>query len=239
MLQLTYDRYGGVIVDQDSFPDTIPEFKEQIEQLIENLNDKKLLWVKVPIEKSEFIPILTRLGFEFHYCDEKNLMLVKKLIGNSFVPTARNFVVGIGAIVIHEGKLLVVRDKFSPDFKLPGGHIEKNEPMKKALKREVFEETGIDTELESIINIGHFPVGQFGESVLYIVCTARALTTSISINDSLEIVEAKWVDPLEYVEADFANVYNKNVVKAALNNKDIKLTERTLPLKIAGSEVFL
>ncbi len=121
MLQLTYDRYGGVIVDQDSFPDTIPEFKEQIEQLIENLNDKKLLWVKVPIEKSEFIPILTRLGFEFHYCDEKNLMLIKKLIGNSFVPTARNFVVGIGAIVIHEGKLLVVRDKFSPDFKLPGG----------------------------------------------------------------------------------------------------------------------
>lgn len=116
----------------------------------------------------------------------------------AIVPTAKNFIVGIGAIILRKRCILVVKDKFSLGYKLPGGYIEKKESIINAVKREIFEETGIIVDFESIVNIGHFRNGQFGESNLYIVCTAQALSDKITINDSSEIAEARWISPDEF-----------------------------------------
>lgn len=238
MIKTADNKYDGVIVDSTTLPNNINDFKKEIVQLIESLQNKKLLWIKIPIEKSELIPVLTKLDFEFHHCDERSLMLIKKIVQDTIVPTTKNYIVGVGAIVVNEGQLLVVRDRFSTGYKLPGGHIDKNESIKDALRREVYEETGISVEFESIVNIGHFRNGQFGESNLYIVCTAKALSKDISINDSSEIVEARWIDPTEFLSSDDVNNYNKSVVKAAINNKDLKLTEQQVKLRVPGGEVF-
>lgn len=238
MLKTTEDRYNGVTIDSSTLPVKSNEFIEEILLLINSLENKPLLWIKIPIEKSEFIPILTDLEFEFHHCDERSLMLVKKLNRDSFVPATKNYIVGVGAIVLHDGKLLVVKDRFSIGYKLPGGHIDKNETLKAAVKREIKEETGVDIEFESIINLGHFRNGQFGESNIYIVCTAKALTTEISINDADEILEAKWIDPSKFLESEDVYNYNKSVVQAALNNKELKLTEQQIELRASSGEVF-
>ncbi|MCG8578679.1 MAG: NUDIX domain-containing protein, partial [Bacteroidales bacterium] len=228
----------GIIIDPISLPANANAFEDEVAELLLSLKDKKLLWCKVPIEKSDFIPVLTRRGFEFHHCDERSVMLVKQLLPNAYIPTSRNYIVGVGAVVKHKGQLLVIKDKFSPGYKLPGGHIDKNESIKVALKREVMEETGIRVELESIMNIGHFNVGQFGESNLYFVCTARALTYDIAINDADEIVEALWMDVDEFLNHEEVNNYNKKVVEAAVNNSCLKLTEHEVELRIPG-EMFL
>jgi 8-oxo-dGTP diphosphatase len=192
----------------------------------------------VPIEKATLIPQLTSLGFSFHHCDEHSLTLTRKLEKDALVPTTKNYIVGVGAIVLHNGLLLVIKDKFSKGYKLPGGHIDANESIKNALQREVFEETGISIEFESIMNIGHFRHGQFGESNLYLVCTAKALTTQITIHDSAEILEAKWIEPEVFINSIDTNNYNKSVVSALINNKALKLTEQPIKLNVEGGEVF-
>lgn len=238
MLNTIEDQYGGIIVEDSALIPTKDIFANEITQLIKSLINKKLLWVKIPIDKSEYIPILTNLNFEFHHCDERSLTLVKKLAGDAFIPTGKNYIVGVGAIIVDDGRLLVIKDKFSIGYKLPGGNIDKNESIKDALKREVYEETGVDIEFESIVNLGHFRNGQFGEANLYIVCTAKAFDKDIFINDSAEIAEAKWMDIEEFLNSNDVNIYNKSVVQAAINNSDLKLTDRQIALKVKGGEIF-
>lgn len=238
MIETACNKYNGLIVDNKTLPNSSEEFESEILRIIASSRNKELLWIKIPIEKSEYIPILTKLDFEFHHCDEKNLMLIKKLCQSPVIPTTKNFIVGVGAIVINKGKLLVIKDRFSAGYKLPGGHIDKNESIKDALKREVDEETGINIEFESIINIGHFRNGQFGESNLYIVCTAKALSEKITINDLSEIVKAKWIDPTDFLNSNEVNAYNKSVVQAAITNKELKLKEQKIKLKVSDGEIF-
>lgn len=238
MIETSHDKYGGVIVDSTTLPFARNEFEKEIKRLVASLKDKKLVWVKIPIERSDFIPTLTKLGFEFHHCDEKSLMLLKKMADDAYVPTTKNFIVGVGAIVLNQGQLLVIRDRFSPGYKLPGGHVDKNETIKSAVKREVYEETGVHVEFESIVNIGHFRNGQFGESNLYIVCTAKALSDKISVNDLSEIAEATWMSPDDFFNSQATNNYNKSIVKAALNNKELKLMDQPVELRVPGGEVF-
>lgn len=165
-------------------------------------------------------------------------MLVRKMAVDSVIPTTKNYIAGIGAIVIHKGQLLVVKDRFSEGYKLPGGHIDKHESIKNALQREVYEETGIHIEFESIVNLGHFINGQFGESNLYIVCTAKALSEKITIHDTHEITQARWMDPAAFLESTSVNNYNKCVVAAAINNHELKLTEQAISLRVPNGEVF-
>ncbi len=238
MLVTTEDKYDGITIDNVTLPETVDGFKREIELLIESLENKKLLWIKIPIEKTEFIPSLTNLGFEFHHCDERNLTLVKKLTQKALIPTTKNFIVGVGAVVIDDSRLLVIKDKFMLGYKLPGGHIDKYETIKNALVREVLEETGVNIVFESIVNVGHFLHGQFGESNMYLVCTAKALTKEIAINDLSEIAEARWIDIDDFLNLEDVNMYNKSVVRAAIENRDLKLTDRQMPLRIAGGEVF-
>lgn len=238
MIKITEDKYDGIIVDNSTLPQKKDDLKEEIAQLIKSSKKKKLLWIKIPIEKSHFIPILTNLDFEFHHCDEKSLMLVKKLTRESEIPTSKNYIVGVGAIVLDAGRILAIKDRFSIGYKLPGGHIDKNESIRNAVKREVYEETGVKIEFESIVNIGHFRNGQFGESNLYIVCTAKALTKAITINDPSEIADAQWIDLEDFLSSEDVNMYNKSVVKAAISNKELKLTEQQIKLRVSGGEVF-
>ncbi|MCP4704738.1 MAG: NUDIX domain-containing protein, partial [candidate division Zixibacteria bacterium] len=213
------------------------EFEREIVELIESLSNKKLLWVNIPIKNADFIPVLTNLDFEFHHCSNNSLMLVKKLLQESTIPSAKTHAVGVGAIVWNGNQLLVVKDRISSGYKLPGGYIDANETIKDALKREVIEETGIKVEFESIANIGHFMNGQFGEPNLYLVCTAKATTVKITIYDSSEIIEARWIDIDEFLNSTKTNSYNKNVVRTVLANKDLKLTEQSISLRVRG-EVF-
>ncbi|MFW5851194.1 MAG: NUDIX domain-containing protein [Bacteroidota bacterium] len=237
MLNISENKHKGIIIEENSLPKTKESLHKQIADIIDLYGHKKLLWITIPIEKSDFIPVLTNLNFEFHHCDETKLILVKKIHENALVPTSKNFIVGVAAIVIENNKLLVVKDMFSRGYKLPGGHVEKQEYFKDALIREVYEETGIEISFESIINIGHFKQGQFGEANIYIVCTAHALTTEISIKDTDEIVEAAWIDVSEFLKSKSVNNYNKTIVKAFMNNAEHKLTEHDIDIQIPG-EVF-
>jgi 8-oxo-dGTP diphosphatase len=224
-LDILYDRYDGVIVGNSSFPSK-EEFEEEINYLINSLENKKLLWIKVNIKDSYLIPILTDLGFIFHHCNQDDITLIKKLISNPIIPTPKNHTLGVGAVVIDEDKLLVIKDKIHPSYKLPGGHVDDSENISSALVREVYEETGIKVEFHSIISLGHFTPSQFGESNLYIVCKAFSLTKDINIIDSEEIEEAKWMNIDEFLNNEEVHLYNKSIVQNALKTTGFKVDQR-------------
>lgn len=239
-LEYNEDHYDGVTIDVSTVAPSPTEFSEQLELLETLLEKKKLLWIRVPITHALLIPVLTQRGFFFHHCDETEIMLVKKLVEKPVIPTAKNFSVGVGAVVLDNNQLLIIKNKHYGSYMLPGGHIDKNETIKEALSREVFEETGVRVTFESIINIGHFTKGQFGEANLYIVCRAKAHSKHIEIHDVSEIIEAKWIDVEEYVASGETNAYNREVVRAALLTKSQGLSEKQLTLKVPCTyEVFI
>lgn len=56
-------------------------------------------------------------------------------------------------MLIHEGKVLLVKHKKLGFWLNPGGHIEANEPPHKAAEREFWEETGIKTRVVDLLGI--------------------------------------------------------------------------------------
>jgi len=226
-MTLKHDQYDGITIESFTIPNSVLEFEKELLFIIEKIEKKKLLWIKLSIEQSQFIPILTKHDFVFHHCNERDITLVKKLIEKPIIPTATNHTLGVGAVVIDDDKLLVIKDRIWQKYKLPGGHIDDSENISNALKREVYEETGIEVEFESIISLGHFSPAQFGESNLYVVCRATALSKEINIIDDEEIMDAKWIDIQEYLSCDDVHIYNKAIVKNALETIGFKIETRT------------
>jgi len=222
-ITLITDNYEGITIDHSTIPLDINIFEKELLNIIKNLENKKLLWVKIPIEKSSFIPLLTKYDFVFHHCNENDVTLLKKLIENPIIPTARNHTLGVGVVVINENnELLVIKDRLGKRYKLPGGYIDDDENISTAVVREVKEETGIDVEFTSIIALGHFKPLQFGESNLYVGCTAIAFSSEINIIDDYEIIEARWMKVEEFLNHEEVLQFNKSIVNTAIKNDGLR-----------------
>jgi len=219
------DPFNGITIDDISNITSKEEFETNLDYLVEDTkNRRRLIWIYIDIKYSDFIPIATKKGFFFHSCDEDYILVVKRLFPNAIIPTAANHTLGVGAVVIHKNKLLVVKERISNvGFKIPGGHIDNKEMISTALVREVKEETGIDVQFDSIISLGHFYPHQFHKSNLYILCLASAKSFEINIEDTDEILEAKWVDINEYLLDEEVIDYSKAIVLAALEKEGLTL----------------
>jgi 8-oxo-dGTP diphosphatase len=216
------DPYNGITIDSQFLPKTKGEFELNLDYLIEEVKNKRnLIWIYIDIKKSDFIPIATRKGFFFHSCEEDYILLVKRIKKNAIIPTAANHTLGVGAVVINDkNEILVIKEKVSNlGYKLPGGHIDNGEMISTAVQREVLEETGIVVEFESIISLGHFYPHQFHKSNLYIICIATPKTSEINIQDTHEIIDAKWINVNRYLEDENVLSYSKAVVFASLEYK--------------------
>ena len=64
--------------------------------------------------------------------------------------------VGVGAVIVREGRALIVRRGHEPrkgEWSLPGGTLELGESLEDAVRREMKEETGLDVEVGPIIEV--------------------------------------------------------------------------------------
>lgn len=225
-ITLITDKYEGIIIDNSTIPHLLEDFEKEIVNILNNVVNKKLLWIKLPIIKSDFIPILIKYDFVFHHCNEEDITLLKKLSKNPIIPTARNHTLGVGVVVINEvNELLLIKDRLGKRYKLPGGYIDDDENISTAAVREVKEETGINVEFTSIIALGHFKPLQFGESNLYVGCTAKALSNEINIIDDYEIIEARWMDLDEFLNHEEVLIFNKSIVKTAITNNGLRFEQ--------------
>jgi ADP-ribose pyrophosphatase YjhB (NUDIX family) len=74
-------------------------------------------------------------------------------------------VVGVGAVILHDGQVLLVRRANPPlqgEWSLPGGALELGEKLRDGIAREVKEETGLDVEVGPVLDVvdSIFPDGE-------------------------------------------------------------------------------
>jgi mutator protein MutT len=65
-------------------------------------------------------------------------------------------IVGVGAIIIRDGKILLEKRKNEPGkgkWSIPGGLVELGESLEETVLREVKEETGLDVEKPELIDV--------------------------------------------------------------------------------------
>ncbi len=65
-------------------------------------------------------------------------------------------VVGVGAVILHEGRVLLARRGNPPlagEWSIPGGKLELGEKLRAGLEREVQEETGLMVEAHELLDV--------------------------------------------------------------------------------------
>ena len=117
--------------------------------------------------------------------------------------------------MIRNGRVLLVKrspeSRYYPDvWDLFGGHIKGGESSEKALRREAFEELGIEIESFRVLGTVHDPVEQ-AEIVVFAVSSWRGEPTNAAPNEHSEI---GWFDADRLPASAALDGYGKLVVQA-------------------------
>lgn len=105
--------------------------------------------------------------------------------------------IGVGGIVFNnQNQVLIIRRNQPPAmglWSIPGGKLEAGESLADACKREIKEETGLDTEIKNIVAV----VERRIEGFHYVIIDYLALLVdreySVPIAQS-DVAEAKWIN---------------------------------------------
>jgi 8-oxo-dGTP diphosphatase len=65
-------------------------------------------------------------------------------------------VVGVGAVIVHDGSVVLIKRKFEPlagQWSLPGGTLELGESLEAGVAREMREETGLEVEVGPVVEV--------------------------------------------------------------------------------------
>ncbi|XP_077235339.1 nudix hydrolase 8-like isoform X2 [Tasmannia lanceolata] len=205
------DEYEGVMVNPERLPYDANDFASILQASLSHwkLQGKKGVWLKLPVERSELVPIAVKVGFQYHHAEQGYVMLTYWIPeGPCMLPANASHQVGVGGFVVNDkNEVLVVQEKHCSStskgsWKLPTGFIHESEEIFTGVIREVKEETGIDTEFVEVIAFRHAHHVAFEKSDLFFICMLRPLSTQIAI-DEMEIQAAKWMPLVEFVEQSF------------------------------------
>jgi 8-oxo-dGTP diphosphatase len=102
--------------------------------------------------------------------------------------------VGVGCIVVRDGKLLLVRDKRG-FWSTPGGHLDFGEAPDICAAREAFEETGVTVSNVQFVAITNDVLADVGKHYLTVWMRGDADGVPTQIGDTTEINELGWFSP--------------------------------------------
>ncbi|PWA76796.1 Nudix hydrolase 6-like protein [Artemisia annua] len=202
------DEYGGVIVNPEKLPVDSNLFASVLHSSISiwRTQGKKGIWLKLPLEKCDLVPIAVKEGFQYHHAEAGYVMMTYWIPDEPcMLPANASHQVGVGGFVLNDkNEVLVVQEKHcAPElvglWKLPTGFILESEEIFTGAVREVKEETGIETEFLEVIAFRHAHNVAFEKSDLFFICMLRPVSTEIKIDD-LEVQAAKWMPLIEFVE---------------------------------------
>lgn len=224
----TVNQFRGVVVDPEQLPADPDEFAARLALSLQEWTDAGYLavWMDVPTARARLIPVAVEAGFGFHHTDDAALTLTYRLQPDALIPTFATHYIGAGGVVINaRQELLVVserhrRDLSRPYYKLPGGALHPGEHLAEAVIREVYEETGVRAKFESLVCFRHWHGYRYGKSDIYFICRLSPLSEEIAIQID-EIDESIWMPVQFYLESEYVSVFNKQIVRAALESPGI------------------
>ncbi|MDC7223669.1 MAG: NUDIX domain-containing protein [Spirochaetales bacterium] len=243
MLQATQNIYGGMIIDPAALPGQDETLLSELQTSLSQWKKEgaALAWLTLPADRNALVPAVMALGFAYHNCSREALTLVKQIKPDAFIPPFATHYIGAGGVVINDrNQLLVISERAHKvkHYKLPGGLLDQGEDIARGVVREVFEETGIQTEFQSLVCFRHAHAYQFGKSDIYFVCRLKPVSQEITA-DPREIHEARWIDVEEYLNREDTRPFNRAVVEAALDGGRLTKTEQALSQTYKDAEIFL
>lgn len=210
ILKAENDLHGGVRVDLKE-PINPQEFSALLKASLSlwRTQEKRGIWIKLPIELSNLVDIAVKEGFRYHHAEPDYLMLVQWIPETvDTLPANASHRVGIGAFVLNDKREVLVVQEKSGKFKgtgvwkYPTGVINEGEDISTAAIREVKEETGVDTEFVEVVSFRQSHKSFFTKSDLFFVCVLKPQSFDIQ-TQVVEIEEAKWMPIEEYAAQPF------------------------------------
>ena len=231
ILPYSSNPFGGVILSSNDIPLSSDDFLDTIKFSIQEWEKEnfKVVWLELDLNRSALVPIAVNLGFKYHHCTSEYLMLTYSIVKDSFIPPYASHYIGAGGVVINQkDELLVVVENrgnvpsSQPSYKLPGGTIKEGEHISEGVIREVLEETGIDTEFESIICFRNLHGYRCAKSDIYFVCLLTPKNSEIVIQTE-EIEESIWMPIKQYLADDRVSLFNKRIVEDSVKSKGLSI----------------
>jgi 8-oxo-dGTP diphosphatase len=105
--------------------------------------------------------------------------------------TEARFRVGIFALIFEDGYVLLAHRRDIDWWNLPGGGMEAGETVDEALRREVYEETGLVVEIEQLVGVYSKPQKQ------EVVLTFRCHVTGGVLKETTESRECRYFAPAD------------------------------------------
>jgi 8-oxo-dGTP diphosphatase len=129
-------------------------------------------------------------------------------------------IVGVGAVVIDQGRVLLVRRGHPPlqgEWSLPGGALELGETLQQGVVREILEETGLVVVPLGIVEILDriTPNEELGRvQYHYVLIDFACRVTGGTLSSGSDAEEARWVEPDALGEYRLAPVTVRVIEKA-------------------------
>ena len=110
--------------------------------------------------------------------------------------------VGVGAVIIADGKVLIVKRKFEPlagQWSIPGGAVELGETLEDSVAREMLEETGLEIAVGPVIEVFDRIMRDQQGNVRYHFVLVDYLCWPVGgeLQAGSDVADARFVDPSE------------------------------------------
>ena len=124
------------------------------------------------------------------------------------------FTIGVGGVVIKDGKALLVKLTYGhKGWILPGGYVKSTETIGRAVRREVYEETGLEVQPSEIISV-RSRVNQ-GKCDVYVAFLTKVTGGELR-PDSEEVSDVKYFALSDMETREDVPRLNTLIVKRAL-----------------------
>ena len=123
----------------------------------------------------------------------------------------------VGGVLEKDGKYLLVQEAMERCYgkwNLPAGHLDPNETILEAAKREVKEESGLDVELSGVCQIGNCKLEN--DIFVSVIFTTAILGGDIKF-DPEEILDVKWFSYEELLTMK-DQLRSEDLILGAINN---------------------
>lgn len=129
----------------------------------------------------------------------------------------KNIIIKVRGVILHEGKLLIVKHLKSGFIALPGGHLEYGEDVIACLKRELVEELGVMPEIGRLLYITTFmDKNEYIEFFFEVKNGGEYLNIDeLERTHAHELAEILWVSPsnnLEILPKQFNEDFKNNKI---------------------------
>ena len=131
--------------------------------------------------------------------------------------------VGVGAVIVHEGKVVIVQRGTEPlkgQWSVPGGALEIGESLRECAAREALEETGLQVEAGEVLEvfdaIYRQPDGRIQFHYVLLDFACRLLGGDLRAGG--DALQARWVTLQELPQYELAETARKVISKAITKN---------------------